>query len=595
MATEKAIQKPDNSIQDLGLDIGPGDVFLELRYGKWYRLEGIQMDDTGVQSFVMRWRLKDGQWSSRTSIFSRADLARCVQIHESIEDFEAEALEAMRDPSKLNLWEGKETSETALVQSAGKDHLLSLRDAMDSQVARVEAIQAVMRAKMSHLSSIAGAMQRQLGQIKRVIGAIEMYIGVHEEIVQIRDGLPAPMDTPIVFRQLVLFMDEECGDPRWKNDQPGIDFRNVEDFDAWVIQPANLARILPHEKGVVALQPSRQERSYTNNVWINAEMKVKNKMTYLLIRNGECVYRIWTGTSMGTKLFPGPEEIQKVFDRVERGSEFGQEQAKNLEFSYQRKGLLLQGLLDRTDVFKPMNSLVNLFDPDTYAGLIEFVFDAEPALLDGRLRYREWKDGINKQIQRGSRILLAIHRPIEQGASGPRRFLRYYRDGAEPSPPGFGVYKVEEVHPPSIWDKREKLIIRYNPDDTVYSSWSDWRGHKRKNRVSYIAYRSDTFVLNYDLIDLETVENFIDSRLERRQYLNIIPLLWEIRDRRLAELEWEKHFVVLMANETGAPEEKVWDAVVWWKTKNIWKRPIMEDDAKALRMIRKRLEREMQE
>lgn len=31
------------------------------------------------------------------------------------------------------------------------------------------------------------------------------------------------------------------------------------------------------------------------------------------------------------------------------------------------------------------------------------------------------------------------------------------------------------------------------------------------------------------------------------------------------------------------------EAIDWWKYKNIWKRPICNDDAKALRMIKSRV------
>jgi len=38
-------------------------------------------------------------------------------------------------------------------------------------------------------------------------------------------------------------------------------------------------------------------------------------------------------------------------------------------------------------------------------------------------------------------------------------------------------------------------------------------------------------------------------------------------------------------------EKSVWEAVEWWKYKNKWKRPIEQNDAKALRMIEKRLKK----
>ena len=78
-----------------------------------------------------------------------------------------------------------------------------------------------------------------------------------------------------------------------------------------------------------------------------------------------------------------------------------------------------------------------------------------------------------------------------------------------------------------------------------------------------------------------------------------MPMLWEIRKFLVKEKEAEKDFVQMMAvillnehaKKKGLEEiaEMVWEAVVWWKTKNKWKRALDKDNAKALRMIINRL------
>jgi hypothetical protein len=71
----------------------------------------------------------------------------------------------------------------------------------------------------------------------------------------------------------------------------------------------------------------------------------------------------------------------------------------------------------------------------------------------------------------------------------------------------------------------------------------------------------------------------------------MLPLLIALKKRRTEELEREKLFVALVVNRLKCPEEDVWKAVDWWKHKNKWKRPIDQDDAKALRMIEKHLQK----
>jgi hypothetical protein len=91
------------------------------------------------------------------------------------------------------------------------------------------------------------------------------------------------------------------------------------------------------------------------------------------------------------------------------------------------------------------------------------------------------------------------------------------------------------------------------------------------------------------------VERYIDARFEREKYLTMIPVLWGIREARLKELEWERGFVRLVSQRQECPESMVWDAVRWWKFKVKWKRPLMEDDVKALRMIEARNRRQLKE
>lgn len=68
------------------------------------------------------------------------------------------------------------------------------------------------------------------------------------------------------------------------------------------------------------------------------------------------------------------------------------------------------------------------------------------------------------------------------------------------------------------------------------------------------------------------------------------------------ELEQEKAFVRLLIDRNISKfdlneeelAEKLWSLVDWWKFKNVWKRPIEKDDAKALRMIEKRLHKQLE-
>lgn len=84
-----------------------------------------------------------------------------------------------------------------------------------------------------------------------------------------------------------------------------------------------------------------------------------------------------------------------------------------------------------------------------------------------------------------------------------------------------------------------------------------------------------------------------NNRRDRAHFLRYGLLVWELRDQLLAEKAKEVDFVKLVAGRLDVDESKVWEAVDWWKFKNQWKRAIASDDAKALRMIEKRLSNEI--
>lgn len=264
----------------------------------------------------------------------------------------------------------------------------------------------------------------------------------------------------------------------------------------------------------------------------------------------------------------------------------------------------MQGLLDRTPIFQPMPHPLNVFDATTYGEALVLVYDTDPALYTGQEYYTAWQERLNAQIRAGSRIAVAVNR---QDADYPRFYApTYYRESYNvPPPPPPGIYTVEEVLPAhKSWrdyHDEERLLIRYNPHDEVtWGAGWEYEPHPRKNRVTYIVYRSDAWVLNYDQLDITSVEHYIASRLERRKYLQVIPLLWTVRDCLQAEQEWEEHFVQLVVARQQCPAALVREAVTWWKTKVRATRPLTlawqknkhvvkqldpDLEAKALRMV----------
>lgn len=509
----------------------------------------------------------------------------------------------------------------------------------------MEKRKAEMSKIMSELGGVLTEFKKKIKKIMQVIATIELYLGINEELFQIQDGERAPSTKPITFRQQVLYMDEEIG--HWKNG--GLDYTNIDWFDRWLVENDNYKDIVPEPKCLVVFRPRRNAKEY-NDAWENDTKNRENKFrTYLLIRNGDCLYRIYTeNITILPRLFPRRKELEALMDSINAENLKGyseQERAEKADsalFEYKRRAILMQGLIDRSDVFHPLPAeKVNIFQLEELGDKVRFIYDDEATLPSGRLSFHDWRKEINSKIAKGSRVMITgkyDSRDVRE------RIFFYVNDVNTPPSPNFGVYEVEEYEEEYEWkfslplskheieqiDKLKaqykrvrikeetryevkygfykndeytpKLTILHNPKDTVYGGWGEFKQDERKKRIRFTIFKSDEEVLNYDQISLDDLNFYLTSRVDRPNYLKMMPTLVRIKEQRLKELAQEKEFVKLVIGQAPKNltntqledlESTVWELVEWWKTKNIWQRPIEQDDTKALRMILQELKRRL--
>jgi hypothetical protein len=453
--------------------------------------------------------------------------------------------------------------------------------------AQAEIVEAMARRRMQQIQNIAHGMELRLNKVMRVLVIIECYLGVHEEIFQLQEGVPADAAEPISIRQLVLNMDEEAAvvdiyDHKNGYKVSGLTWRDVEEFDKWILDnPAHLQQVLPEPKGLVAIRPSNQNDNYDNLDPLSAAReKEQDCMIYLLIRNGENLYRVWTNVRMGDLLFPKLADEADVSNTFRNA--FRAERAEIQNSVWMRNALLIQGLIDRTQIFQPSSvERIELVKPDAFreGGPVRLIRDAEMVITDGHESFYDWRSRVNKLAVRGTRIYLV-------GIPYDRDNRSRIMGNANASMPGAGIYTLEDVRKGTYTDRM--YIIKYLPHDEIWDPYNSWKHdgeslHFRQRRVSIEIY-GDEFI-NYDEITVEDIDYFLNSRLERSHYKQLIPLLIGLREHRMEELRQESDFVKLLANKQEIPEEKLWELVAWWKNKVINHRPLSKDDALAWRMI----------
>jgi hypothetical protein len=458
---------------------------------------------------------------------------------------------------------------------------------------QMEAAQQAARAAMAPL-------KKELARMAEGIWTVGLYLGVDETLVPLRGGTPAPLGTPLTVRQQVLAMDEEC---IIAAEEGGIDVRDIEAFDEWILaSPANLEQVLPEQKGVVAILPSRKQRDY-GNPWMTAAMNEANKQTWFLIRNGEKLYRLLADDfNVGPRLIPRSDEFTGYFKKDKWGHAIqpgtsawseAEERAGAKQRHYMRVALILQGLIERTDALAPLPEEFSLLTLDAYeSGQVVTISDSEKVLLSSRQPFFEWLKDRNSKLRPGMRIVGSFSGQEFRGENYRDEYHKHSRLRPETAevPPSNTVLYVEK-------NAKNEMVCRY--ERVTESVWDATMCNYRpaQQRASVMIKPSDKFIIPIDLVTIEEMEDYIGARSERGNYLTLVPLLRSAIAAKRAEYEDEAPFRRLIADtlslshglELGEAEKAATELVEWWKFANRHHRPLINDDpelvSKAMRMI----------
>ncbi len=170
-------------------------------------------------------------------------------------------------------------------------------------------------------------MKESVKQIEDKLFNISLYSGIFESIKQISDGVPAGRDEKLRIMQRRLYCDEEC---LLDYHSGGMEFDGMDEFDEWLAKPVNRDRILPFQRCMVSMKVRRNEKDRTGvglDFFVQIRLANADKFTFLIVRNGEQLYRISTDIDFGELMFPeravfDPSEpmMMKVWnrDRIEQ-------------------------------------------------------------------------------------------------------------------------------------------------------------------------------------------------------------------------------------------------------------------------------------
>lgn len=384
------------------------------------------------------------------------------------------------------------------------------------------------------------AIEKELEAKAKTLRLMKNYTGIDAEIVQIKDGFPAPEDEPLTIYQAKKFMDEEVGILNLMDGgADSIDVRNLEEFDRWIAE--HFEAFMPAKKALTVWQVRRNAKRYVLGCDIESElfnsvMNQGNFQTYFLIRNGGRLWRFTSDFHVPDEVFPKLNEKRDWFAETQ----MRKDTEKRL-FAL----AALQGVIDHTDILgrRFRESGINLLQPvPSYDEKdIVFVRDAEPGrfITDGRPRWRDYLKANQDGIVKGSRIMPIVgHWDIARddgwGAKWNITRSTNSRCGVYTTPSTGEVYTVEGIDS-SYWGS-DCIKILFSPKDEVYRSQSGWaEGHQRMRRIGFRYFRDE--VIDVDAVSFADISYYLESRLDRADYATMLPILarlwkWKRKERQ---------------------------------------------------------------
>jgi len=270
-------------------------------------------------------------------------------------------------------------------------------------------------------------VKKSLEVVEDRIFNLELYCGLQEEVHRIADGEPAPIDTPVTIMQQMLYMDEEC---LFNYADGGMDYSKLSEWDEWVVKKDNLDRLAPHQRCIVGFRVRREDKdrgpvTSIASAWVRIHEEAADMETYLLIRNGQKVYRIASPVDFSPRLIPKRDEIGEAqFLKVHRDFDYDKRKHKHTEEKigpdhldydehvgklddaikhYNRIIILLQGIFDRTDMFMPHIG-VKLTKNEHMDKWVKCCRDEEDGLPSNKVNWKDYRDQMNKTVRKGKKV-----------------------------------------------------------------------------------------------------------------------------------------------------------------------------------------------
>lgn len=371
-------------------------------------------------------------------------------------------------------------------------------------------------------------------KLERGIETLDLYTGKNVNIKTINEGTSADPDVPLTCVQKKLYADEEIA--VWRPVDSSWDIRDMDSFDKALVEEESFkSQIFPTERCVVIVAATRRDIDY-GDVYVNHYRNKENKQVFLLVRDGENMYRVSSpieSHSGAVRLFPGRDELEQHFHGVDGTQITLQDVAftdrlrdhESETVHYKRFLILFAGLDHRLSLFGPFHDKPDSFDFVT----VEFQNkhmrflrddDGEGMLpTEVKMPFRDYIKDLNSEIRPGSRVMF-VWRDVLDHECAPACFT--YSSNQNEYWRKYDAVKDHEVL--EVFKQGKDLAVRVMVTGQT-NNWEDRTFGAYVNLSKVEPWGSDRLgCLCVDRLDPDEIEWYIQSRKTREYHLEYIEI-----------------------------------------------------------------------
>lgn len=395
--------------------------------------------------------------------------------------------------------------------------------------------------------AVAEESRETLNKLMDGIKSLDLYIGKDVVVNTIKEGDSAPVHVPLTFVQRKLVVDEETA--VYLDIGEWFDFEKLPlFFKALNDHPGLVEQIFPSERCVVCMTTTRRYIDYQDR-WANWEMNLKNQTVFLMVRDGERLFQVYSGVEshLGAHtLFPTTDEQGNIF----RGADGSQVTFNDVSYTdrlkthemvalhYYRFLILCCGLDHRLKLFgefydrQDRISFVSMAFQEKYC---RFIHDHDgTGLLDDpdakvRPSIEQYISQANSHLRSGSRVFCewrTICNPSTAPGVTKRDTIPNYRDSYY-----FTADFIDDEGMAVAYTRNNEICVDVPVKKDVYRRLRENDVREFHAKVSLTSFvrgdweeSSSVGYLCLDAVKADDLDYYIHSRPSRKGFMYFIKL-----------------------------------------------------------------------